>query len=273
MIYTFDATVAKEYGVNEAIMIANFQFWISKNKANGKNFVDGHYWTYNSKRAFLELFPFWTEQNIKTILKHLKDQGVIITGNYNKNNYDHTLWYAFADDNTWLNNIKQNNTSLSENQPIDRLELTNRAAETNRPIPDIIPDINTNIKTDILSCVHAQEPKPNSSVFDTKTMELWNSIAEKYKLAKVSIITPKRHTALLARMKDIGVMDLDEFFEKIRKAVKESTFLRGKEYVQTANGYESRNKEWRCDFDFFLQQKSLVRAIEGGYADPDLVTR
>ena len=110
-------------------------------------------------------------------------------------------------------------------------------------------------------------------VFDAKTMELWNSIADKYKLAKVSIITPKRHTALLARMKDIGVMDLDEFFEKIRKAVKESTFLRGKEYVQTANGYESRNKEWRCDFDFFLQQKSLVRAIEGGYADPDLVTR
>ena len=110
-------------------------------------------------------------------------------------------------------------------------------------------------------------------VFDTKTMELWNSIADKYKLAKVSIITPKRHTALIARMKDIGVMDLDEFFEKIRKAVKESTFLRGKEYVQTANGYESRNKEWRCDFDFFLQQKSLVRAIEGGYADPDLVTR
>ena len=109
--------------------------------------------------------------------------------------------------------------------------------------------------------------------FDKKTMELWNSIADKYKLAKVSLITPKRHTALLARMKDIGVMDLDEFFEKIRKAIKESTFLRGKEYVQTGNGYESRNKEWRCDFDFFLQQKSLVRAIEGGYADPDLVTR
>lgn len=109
--------------------------------------------------------------------------------------------------------------------------------------------------------------------FDKKTMELWNEIAEKYKLAKVSLITEKRHTALLARMKDIGVVDLQDFFDKIRKAIKESTFLRGKEYVQTGNGYESRNKEWRCDYDFFLQQKSLVRAIEGGYADPDLVTR
>lgn len=109
--------------------------------------------------------------------------------------------------------------------------------------------------------------------FDKRTMELWNEIADKYKLAKVSLITEKRHTALLARMKDIGVCELEEFFDKIRKAIKESTFLRGKEYVQTGNGYESRNKEWRCDYDFFLQQKSLVRAIEGGYADPDLVTR
>lgn len=109
--------------------------------------------------------------------------------------------------------------------------------------------------------------------FDLKTMELWNAIAEKYKLAKVSLITERRHTALLARMKDVGITDLDEFFEKIRKAIKESTFLRGKTYVNTGNGYESRNKDWRCDFDFFLQQKSLVRAIEGGYADPDLVTR
>lgn len=273
MIYTFDATVAKEYGVNEAIMIANFQFWISKNKANGRNFVDGHYWTYNSKRAFLDLFPFWTEQNIKTILSHLKDKGVLITARYNENKYDHTLWYAFAEESIWLNNIKEHNTSLSENQPTDWLESTNRAVRTNQPIPDIIPDINTNIKTDILSCAHAQGPKPNSSVFDTKIMELWNSIADKYKLAKVSLITERRHTALLARMKDVGITDLDEFFDKIRKAIKESTFLRGKEYVQTGNGYESRNKEWRCDFDFFLQQKSLVRAIEGGYADPDLVTR
>lgn len=263
MIYTFDATVAKEYGVNEAIMIANFQFWISKNKANGTNHFDGHYWTYNSNKALQELFPFWSAKTIRTTLEHLKSQGVLIIGNYNKQLYDRTLWYAFADEDKWN----------CLNGQMDLPKSANGFVENGKPIPDIIPDINTNIKTDILSCAHAQEPKPNSSVFDTKVMELWNSIAEKYKLAKVSIITPKRHTALLARMKDIGVMDLDEFFEKIRKAIKESTFLRGKEYVQTANGYESRNKEWRCDFDFFLQQKSLVRAIEGGYADPDLVTR
>lgn len=131
MIYNFDIKVAKEYGVNEAIMIANFQHWISKNKANQKNFFDGRYWTYNSKKAFLELFPFWSEQNIKTILNHLKDKGVLKTGNYNKSSYDRTLWYAFVNENQWI----------SENQPIQKLELTNGKVKTNQAIPDNKPYI------------------------------------------------------------------------------------------------------------------------------------
>lgn len=136
MNYNFDIEVAKEYGVNEAIMIANFQHWIRKNKANGKNFYDGHWWTYNSKKAFTELFPFWTEQNIKTILNHLKDKGVLITCNYNENQYDRTLWYAFVDEDKWI----------GENQPMHKLELTNGEVRTNQAIPNIKPDIlNNNI--------------------------------------------------------------------------------------------------------------------------------
>lgn len=130
MFYTFDTDIAKEYGVNEAVMIANFQHWISKNKANNKNYIDGHYWTYNTNKAFLELFPFWSEQNIKTILNHLKDKGVIITANHNQSTYDRTLWYAFADENKFL----------SKDQLIQKLELTNGKVRTNQPIPDNIPD-------------------------------------------------------------------------------------------------------------------------------------
>ena len=130
MIYSFDSEIAKKYGVNEAIMIANFQFWIKKNKANQKNFFDGHYWTYNSKKAFMELFDFWGEQSIKTILNHLKEKGVLITANYNNSPYDRTLWYAFADEEKWIGG----------NEIFQKLELTNGKFETNQPIPDIIPD-------------------------------------------------------------------------------------------------------------------------------------
>lgn len=136
MVYNFDIKIAKEYGVNEAIMIANFQFWIKKNKANGDNFYDGRYWTYNSYNAFKELFPFWTEQNIKTILKHLKEKGVLITGNYNENKYDHTNWYAFVDEEKWI----------GYDQPIDKLELTNQEVRTNQSITDNKPYIEKNTK-------------------------------------------------------------------------------------------------------------------------------
>jgi len=39
--YSFNIAVAKEYGVNEAIMVNNIVYWVIKNKANGKNCHDG----------------------------------------------------------------------------------------------------------------------------------------------------------------------------------------------------------------------------------------
>lgn len=142
MVYNFDVDVAKQYGVNEAIMIANLQFWIAKNKANKKHEYDGRTWTYNSVSAFSELFPFWSVQNIKTILNHLKEKGVIVVGNYNKSKYDKTNWYAFRDEEYWLNGTKKDKS----NEFIDWLESNNQEVASNRPIPDNKPDNNKNAK-------------------------------------------------------------------------------------------------------------------------------
>lgn len=136
MFYGFDIDVANEYGVNEAIMIANFQFWINKNKANDKNYYDGHFWTYNSLPAFVELFPFWSIQNIKTILNRLKEKGIIIVGNYNTNKYDRTNWYAFADESKWL----KDNKITGKAQLVHKLESTDGKVCINPPIPDNKPD-------------------------------------------------------------------------------------------------------------------------------------
>lgn len=97
MTYQFDTDIAAMYGVDESIMIANLQFWIRKNEANGKHFHDGRFWTYNSIDAFTKLFPFWTARQIRRILKSLEEKGVIVTGNYNTSAYDRTTWYAFGD--------------------------------------------------------------------------------------------------------------------------------------------------------------------------------
>ena len=48
MKHIFDVDIAKEYGVNEAVILESMNYWIQKNKANGKHFYEGEYWTYNS---------------------------------------------------------------------------------------------------------------------------------------------------------------------------------------------------------------------------------
>ena len=133
MEHSFNIELAKEYGILEAILLKNIWFWIEKNRANEKNFYDGTYWTYNSTRAFNELFPYASESSIKRALKGLQEKGIIKTGNYNKSPYDRTLWYAFTD--------------LGESIMSNRQMEMNKSSNGNEQNGLTIPDINTDDKT------------------------------------------------------------------------------------------------------------------------------
>ena len=133
MNHSFNIDIAKCVGVDAAIIIENLYYWIEKNKANNKHFYDGYYWTYNSIKAFNDLFPYWNNGQITRILKKLETENFIITGNYNKLAYDRTKWYS----------LTKNVYCIYRNQQMDEIESTNGIAETDKPIPDI----NTNIKT------------------------------------------------------------------------------------------------------------------------------
>lgn len=132
MYHSFDVTVAKEYGIIEALLLSNFEYWITKNKANQVNFHDGFYWTYNSTRAFTELFPYVSQRQIQTALKRLKELGIIQTGNFNKSAYDRTLWYAFT----------KKGQSIMQKCKMESAKMSNGLCENVKPIPNI----NTNIK-------------------------------------------------------------------------------------------------------------------------------
>lgn len=132
--YYFNVAIAQLYGVDEAIMINNFIHWDAQNKANNTNFHDGRYWTYNSKRAYTELFPFWTEKQIRRILESLLDKGIIIKGNYNKLAYDHTNWYSL------------NLETICPNGPIDLTKQSNRLDQMGQPIPYLNPYLKPNHK-------------------------------------------------------------------------------------------------------------------------------
>lgn len=94
MNHSFSVEVAVEYGMAEAVVLEYMYFWCQKNEANRKNIKDGLAWTYNSIKALCELFPYLTEKKIINTLKHLEDEGLLVSGCFNSNKYDRTKWYA-----------------------------------------------------------------------------------------------------------------------------------------------------------------------------------
>jgi len=132
MEHSFDIEIAKEYGIQCAIILKNIYFWIEKNKANDKHLHDGKYWTYNSIKAMTELFPYMSKNTINRALSKLEEEGLIITGNFNGIAYDRTKWYALTD----------LGYCVCEKAEIDLPKSRNGITQSQKPIPYI----NTNDK-------------------------------------------------------------------------------------------------------------------------------
>lgn len=98
MEHHFNVELAKQYGIEEAILINNIYFWISKNAANDKNYINGRFWTYSSAVAMADLFPYINKNTLARKLNNLVEKGVLIKDNFNKSAYDRTCWYAFTDE-------------------------------------------------------------------------------------------------------------------------------------------------------------------------------
>ena len=98
MQHHFTVEIAERYGINCAILLDNLVYWQLRNEANNQNFYDGRYWSYNSVKAYKELFPYLSEKQIRGALQKLIDEGLIVSGEYSDNPYDHTKWYSVAEE-------------------------------------------------------------------------------------------------------------------------------------------------------------------------------
>lgn len=139
MLHSFNPEVAVDVGIEAAILYQNIQYWCEKNRLNNKNFHDGYYWTYNSVKAFCEMFPYMSKDIISRNLKKLESFGYIKTGVFNDVGFDRTKW--FADIRNPCDTIV---SSISEKCEMDLAEMQNGFSENQKPIPNI----NTNINTD-----------------------------------------------------------------------------------------------------------------------------
>lgn len=146
MKHYFDIELAKKVGINAAILLENIAFWVRENEANRRNYHDGKYWTYNTKHALHEQFPYMSEKQISTALQKLIDAGYIVKGHYCEDARDRTLWYSLTDEGkAMIQYVSMDNSQEEEcNIPKGKMEEDKKEECT---ITDInITDINTNKK-------------------------------------------------------------------------------------------------------------------------------
>ena len=142
----FDIEVAQMVGVNAAVLLENIAHWCEHNQANNTNFHDGHYWTFNSTKAFEELFPYIKSRGIRTALDKLKDGGLIVVGNYNKSPYDRTQWYALTEK---AEALLYPDSSICQKRQIKTSDETNENVKNDAPIPDITTDVTSVVNSSV----------------------------------------------------------------------------------------------------------------------------
>lgn len=149
-VHSFNTGDAKEYGIGSAVLLYNIRYWLRKNRANEQHIHDGRVWTYNSRKAFAELFPYLSESQIYRRLSKLEDAGVLIKDNFNDHAYDRTSWYSLNEKEFIIARSDSNHCTKSHNPE----------NETAQPIPDNNPNVTTDNNPNSNS-VGRQKPTPD----------------------------------------------------------------------------------------------------------------
>lgn len=233
MNHFFNVRIATEYGTNCAIILNNIYYWTIENEANNRNYYDGYYWTYNSIRAYKEIFPYMSEKTIRNSINKLIEEGILIDGNYNDISYDRTKWYA----------ITEKGFSILQNGQNHLSERANGSVQKGKPIPYINHIINTNNIIDSKESI-----RQTDSV--RQVVNEWNKL-EKYGVRPVSRLAPtsKRYKCVNARIHEYG---LDEVLNTV-KLIKDCDFLLG------------RTSNFLITFDWFSLPNNFPKIHDGNY--------
>ena len=148
--HSFSVELAERYGIECAILIQHFQFWIEQNQAMGRNYHDGRTWMYQTQKEIAAIYPYWNRDKVQSLLQKLEDEGVLIKDNYNKSPFDKTQWYAFKNEEMF---------TKVRNRTIDKSERHNPISNTAQPIPDTNPDTNKDIKASSSRASSSSPPK------------------------------------------------------------------------------------------------------------------
>ena len=149
------AHVALRYGLEEAIFLDSLMYWYKENRANQRNYQDGRWWTFNSVKAFQELFPWWSVRQIRRIIDSCKEQGAILAGSFNNDHRDRTAWYTPGDELLTLYGMTENDNCICQDR---QMQLSERAGESAQNGKCIYSTCNNHVETNMENPL---PPKPS----------------------------------------------------------------------------------------------------------------
>lgn len=204
MNHSFNVEIAKQYGIEKAVILENFYFWIKKNQANEKNMHDGKAYTFNTASAFAELFPYIKERQIAKLLREMESEDdLLLSGQFN--NYDRTKSYTLTDKALEMfgEKVKKQNTknvhsniTKSDNGTSQKVII-----EPTKKGDCLNTDINTDNKQTDINNKAGKKPAGDFKLLYDHYLENHKKLYNQGKLQtdKVSI-SYKKNTVLLKRL-------------------------------------------------------------------------
>lgn len=174
--------VAVRYGLEEAIFLDVIVHWYRTNQAEGRNFHDGRWWTYNTVKAFDDAFPWWTGKQIRRIIESCKAKGAILIGNYNSDRRDRTAWYSPSDEALELYGIALPGNCNCPNGQMQMPERADSFAQTGEALP-CNNHVGTNMYPPIVppeGDAPADEPKPPKKKAEPYRLDWFEAFWAKY---------------------------------------------------------------------------------------------
>lgn len=204
MNHSFNVEIAKQYGIEKAVILENFYFWIKKNQANENNMHDGKAYTFNTASAFAELFPYIKERQIAKLLREMESEDdLLLSGQFN--NYDRTKSYTLTDKALEMfgEKVKKQNTknvhsniTKSDNGTSQKVII-----EPTKKGDCLNTDINTDNKQTDINNKAGKKPAGDFNLLYDHYLENHKKLYNQGKLQteKVSI-SYKKNTVLLKRL-------------------------------------------------------------------------
>ena len=171
--HSFNTAVAEDFGVEKAIILEHFVFWVRKNYANRKNiYKDGKAYTYNSAEAFAEIFTYFKARKIAELLRQMEADGLIQS--IQIHGTDRKKSYTVSDKGWSYYTVQVSDSGMTETEPMDcqdnNTPLSENCTMENTKVQfSTITDIKqTDINTDKVSPPGGHVPK----TIEPKAIEL-----------------------------------------------------------------------------------------------------